>query len=343
MNKIDHLLLLLLVLVFSSCRDDDDTNESQSLEGDVLIVNEGNFGFGNASIGLYNSTDGNIIQKVFQQENEGRPIGDVVQSAIQIEDRIFIVVNNSNKIEVINRSNFEFVGDIQNLNSPRYILPVGPNKAYVSDLFEDKIYTIDLQTLSVTSTIATGGWTEEMILVNNQAFVCHVDSHQVWVIDVNTDQVVHKFNTHEQPQHIEKDRDGMLWVSCSGGLSEGVAALYKINPNSLQVENILSPLDTIKKLSEIEMNANGDEILYLSSGDLFRVGIQDTILPDIPLVNGNDALFYGLAVDDRTDEIYVIDAIDFLQRGVIFRYNQQGTQLSFFKGGIIPGDLLFLK
>lgn len=343
MKRIHKLIILLIAVLVFSCKDDDDGGQTQDLEGDVLIVNEGNFGFGNASISLYSTENKSITQKVFQQQNNGRPIGDVVQSAVEIDDRIFIVVNNSNKIEVVNRRSFEFEGDIQNLNSPRYILPINTNKAYVSDLFEDKIYIIDPQTLGVFSTITTSGWTEEMILVNNQAFVCHVDSHQVWVIDVTNDQVIYKFDTHEQPQHIEEDKDGMLWVSCSGGLNGGVAALYKINPSSLQVEEILNPKDSTQGIGEIEMNAAKDQLLYLSSGDLYRVGIQDTTLPSVPFVSGSGSLFYGLAVDDRTDEIYVIDAIDFLQRGVIFRYNTQGQQLSFFKAGIIPGDLIFLN
>ena len=63
---------------------------------DVLIGCEGNFGWGNASISLYNPTDNSITNTIFQNIN-GYAIGDVLQSITEYNGKLFVVVNNSGK------------------------------------------------------------------------------------------------------------------------------------------------------------------------------------------------------------------------------------------------------
>ena len=142
-----------------------------------------------------------------------------------IDNKGFIVVNNSSKIEVVDISNFKSLGSISPFNSPRYILPISKNKAYVSDLYEGKISIIDPEQQTIIGSISTGGWTEEMHLANNKAFVCHMDSAQILVIDVQSDQIINRIKTPVEPNKILQDVNGNLWVACSGGFSEDYTAL----------------------------------------------------------------------------------------------------------------------
>lgn len=340
--KESKFIAIILSLFLFACKDDDTVEPVTTGEATVLIVNEGNFGFGNASLSLYNPTSNEVNQKIFQVNNNGRPIGDVAQSATVIDDRIFIVVNHSNKIEVVNRSDFNSVGSIKDLNSPRYILPISPTKAYVSDLYEDKIYIINPQTLAVSGTIESKGWTEEMTLINNKAFVCHADSNQVWVIDVTTDEVIHKINTHIEPLSIRLDQNNQLWLRCSGGLNSGQGVLYKIDPLTFEVKKIITTFHGRQKLGQIEIDKNGHFLYCLIEGDIYRYKIDDTDLPTLPFIKGANRLFYDLGYDSVNHELYVCDAIDYLQRGVVTRYNTLGEEGNTFKVGIIPGNILFL-
>ena len=61
----------------------------------------------------------------------GRPLGDVPNSMIINGYLAYIVVNNSGKIEVINRNSLESVATINGLISPRNMAVVNDNKAYV--------------------------------------------------------------------------------------------------------------------------------------------------------------------------------------------------------------------
>lgn len=334
---------LLMLLLFSCKQEDDGNNDVEVGNARVVILNEGNYNFGNASISLYNNESKTVDNKIFQSNNSGRPIGDVVQSALQIEDRLFIIVNNSSKIEILDAGNFKSLGSIQNLNSPRYISLINNEKAYVSDLYEDKISVINPQTLSVIKTIEIKGWVEEMIVLDDKVFVCHVDSNQVWVIDALTDQVIDKINTHVQPQYIKEDLNGNLWVACTGGFNGMPSALYQIDGKTNAVLKVLEQTDSTKRIGEIDLDSKKEKIFYISPSGLYELPIVNSNLSDIPRVAANNRIFYGISVDPITDDIYVCDAIDYQQKGVVYRFDQAFQQIDVFKVGIIPGDVYFLN
>ena len=333
----------ILIITLFGCKSDDDGIEPVEVnEANVLILNEGNFNFGNASLSMYNETSKEVQDKVFQANNQGRPIGDVVQSVVQMNNELFVLVNNSSKIEVVNMQTMNAVGSIQQLNSPRYMVVANANKAYVSDLYEDKIYVINPSARTIIKTIATKGWIEEMTIVNNKLYATHVDSNQVWIFDVITDSLQAKLNTHEQPQFVESDKDGNVWVSCTGGFSGGISALYQINSRADSVLRTFEPTISGFSFGEIEMNGAKDEINFLGNGGLYRMYISNQNLPTSPIIAESNRLFYGFSIHPRTNEVYICDALDYQQKGVVLRYDYAGNQIDAFKVGIIPGDVYFL-
>jgi hypothetical protein len=48
-------------------------------------------------------------------------------------------------------------------------------------------------------------------------------------------------------------------------------------------------------------------------------------------------LYYGLTVCPRTGDVYVADAIDYVQQGMIYRYSKERVLIDEFYVGIIPG------
>ncbi|MFB1022593.1 MAG: hypothetical protein QMC40_07525, partial [Vicingaceae bacterium] len=283
-----QLIYVLILVVVFSCRKDDNADGPVEIDNaNVLILNEGNFNFGNASLSLYNDRDNSVDNKIFQSNNNGRPIGDVVQSATQIGDELFVVVNNSSKIEVLNASTLQSKTSIQQLNSPRYIEVATTQKAYVSDLYEDKLYIIDPTNHSVTKTIETKGWIEEMAIANGKLYLTHVDSNQVWVLDSTTDSLLYKIDVHIQPQFIEVDADDNVWVSCSGGFNGGKSALYHIQTSNDSIVSILEGIAVEDKIGEIEMNSTKDELYYIGKNGLYKMSINDLQLPENSFIDQN--------------------------------------------------------
>ena len=71
----------------------------------------------------------------------------------------------------------------------------------------------------------------------------------------------------------------------------------------------------------------------------------DKRIPDLPfIVSENTSLyggFYSLGIDPINSEIYVGDAIDHRQNGIVHRYAPSGKLIDEFKVGISPGNFGF--
>lgn len=60
-------------------------------------------------------------------------------------------------------------------------------------------------------------------------------------------------------------------------------------------------------------------------------------LPMQPFLPYNNTLYYGLTINPVNSEVYIADAIDYVQNGVVLRYSPDGELLDEFYVGIIPG------
>lgn len=307
----------------------------------VFIINEGNFSWGNGSISFYNPKKKYVENNIFKKKNS-RPLGDVVQSMTVINQKGYIVVNNSQKIEVVNINDFKSINTIYGLNSPRYILPVSNDKLYVTDLYDNAISIIDISTNSIIKKIKTSGWTENLLASNNKVYVCNVKKGNLLIINPYTDTIQDSITLSAGAKYIVKDSTGYLWVLCDGDLGTDYPALYKITPVYDTIVNKLSFPDINSSPSNLCINKFGNKLFYLNN-DVFAMDIFSNQLPLVPVINNNNKLFYALGIDPTNDDIYVSDAVDYVQEGIILRYDKNYTLLDSFKVGIIPGAFVFFE
>ncbi|MGB0851494.1 MAG: DUF5074 domain-containing protein, partial [Bacteroidia bacterium] len=112
------IILVAFGVAFSGCKDDEEAPDINILGGEILIANEGNFGWGEGTLSLYNSSEKSIQNEVYKNKND-EPIGNVFQSIAFVNGMYFFVANNSGKI-VLTDSSFMKVGEVTGLTSPRY-------------------------------------------------------------------------------------------------------------------------------------------------------------------------------------------------------------------------------
>lgn len=333
---------LLLLFFFLSCRKDHPPVPVQEEvllgnTGNVLVMNEGNYMFGNAKVTYYSKSNGSTVTDLFESTN-GFSIGDVLQSAKLHNGKIYFVVNNSGKIVVCDPLNLEQLQTISGLTSPRYFYPVSNSKAYVSDLYANKIWVVDLVNNVVSSSIACNGWTEQMHEMYGEVFVTNYESGKLYVIDEALDVITDSIALTEGASGIVEDKFGKLWVMCSGNSTTSVpAALYKINPITKAIEGTIALSGSPSKIA---INPDGDVLYYLNNG-VYSLSISSAVESSSPFIPQGSALFYGLGVDPSNGDIYVSDAIDYIQHGKVYIYGSNGTYLRQFNAGIIPGDFLF--
>ena len=60
-------------------------------------------------------------------------------------------------------------------------------------------------------------------------------------------------------------------------------------------------------------------------------------LPLRPFLPYKNTLYYGLTVNPKNGDVYVADAIDYVQKGMVYRYSKECELLDQFYVGIIPG------
>ncbi|MBX2972862.1 MAG: YncE family protein [Flavobacteriales bacterium] len=332
----------MLLLTLTACRKD---KPEPSIDrpitigdGGVYIVNEGNFQWGNASVGYYDIASGNSTEDLYQPAN-GVGVGDVLQSMTLHNGRAYLVVNNSNKVVAVDPNTFIATATITGFNSPRYLLPVSNAKAYVTDLYANAISIVDLNSHTITGHIACRGATEELALAHGKAFVTNTLRNYVYVIDTATDQLVDSIAVSRGGNSIVEDARGRLWVACNGG-GGTQPALYRIDPATLQVEAMFAFGSSAAR--PWRLTTNGDHtMLYFLNDHVYRMAVTDDALPSTPFIPANDRNFYGLGVDPHNGTVYVADAIDYTQRGVVFRYAADGSVMEGFLAGRIPGGFVF--
>ncbi|MFM7022754.1 MAG: DUF5074 domain-containing protein [Flavobacteriales bacterium] len=334
-----HFLIALIFLSLVSCIKDKppvDHNKVDLTSSGVYIVNEGNFQFGNASVSYYDIAANSAQEDVFKSVNN-KALGDVAQSMYAANGRLYIVVNNSGKIEVVDTSTFISSGKITGLISPRFFVPVNSTKAYVSDYLANAISVVDLSTSSVSGSIPCTGWTEEILLSNGKVFVTNMQRDKVYVINTTTDVITDSIAVNYSSNSIQQDKNGKIWVLC-GGDSKISGGLHRINPTTLKVE--ASFTFASGNPWRLKMNGSKDTLYFLNKG-VYAFPITASALPSQALIAEGNRSYYGLGVDPLSGVIYVADAMDYVQKSTIYRYTANGTLLSSFKAGINSSDFYF--
>ena len=335
------LALLVLVAVFGSCKDPEPPVEPDPIDyrNGIFVLNEGNFNWGNASMDFIDG-EGELHEKVFQEEN-GAPLGDVAQSLHEFGGDLYVVVNNSGKVERLNGSDLKVRRTLTGFTSPRHFHFLSSEKAYVTDLFADAISVVNPQTGASLGEIAVGGWTEDLLSVGGKTFVAQTGTDQILVIDNGTDALVDSFFVGREPNSLVVDALGLVWALCSGGLQDEEPRLVRFDAGSHAIQDAFVFGDSSQSPGNLVIDPSGQE-LYFLNGDVYAMEIGATSLPAQPLVAAGSRVLYHLEVEDGTGNLFVTDAVDYVQRGNLMEYNVRGDLLREWKTGIIPGDLLFL-
>ena len=348
MKKINPIILLLLLFVASCHKDNPPTKPNPGELGKgIFIVNEGNFNSGNASLTYYESETKKTTSQLFYKQNSA-PLGDVAQSITVYGEKAYIVVNNSGIIYVINRKTAMFEGKITDLVSPRHILFIDDNKAYISDLSSSKLTIINPQDFTILGKIEIGRTSEEMLKIGDEVFIANWSAYnqsktnnQIMIVNSLQDILIDSITVGIEPNSMVIDKNGMLWVLCSGGFENTEkASLWQINPAERKVLQTIVFPDINNSPTALEINKEGDR-LYFINQSVFRMSINETQIPTEPFIQGVAELPYAISVDKQNNEIYLSDVLDYTRNGLVYHFNPEGQILDTISAGIIPGSIGF--
>lgn len=362
------ILLILLSLYISACRKDAQVipeeqdrvlpaDPSRQLQG-FYLVNEGNMGMNKASLDYMDFSTGIYRRNIYNQQNPGQinGLGDVGNDIAIYGSKLYVVVNASNKVEVMDAKTGKRIRQI-NVTNARYIT-FNAGKAYVSAYLgkigvpnapNGVVIQIDTTSLTEEKRVEVGRQPEEMAIVGQKLYVANSGGYtplnydtRVSVVDLNSFTVVKNIEVAINLHRVKADRYGDIYVTSRGNYLDIHSKIFVIDTKT----------DEIKTRFDIGASnlAIDDDIAYFYGSEwsnntgkfTLSYGMLDVkeekILSKKFITDGTAAnimIPYGIAVDKYTKEVFVTDARDYVSPGVLYCFDPSGKK----KWSVVTGDI----
>lgn len=382
MNKIQFFLIFLpLLLVATGCREDElvvpteydiiiDFPRSDSKVRGFYIVNEGNMGSNKCTLDYYDYFTGLYARNFYAEKNPNviKELGDVGNDIGIYGSKMYVVVNCSHKVEVLNARTGVRLGQIDIPNC-RYVR-FHRGKAYVSSYVgpvliapnapKGAVFEVDTTSLKVTNKVSVGYQPEEMEVVDDYMYVANSGGYRAPNYD-NTVSVIQMVDFKQVQQipvginlhRLKKDKYKKLWVTSRGD--------YQTRPSRLYVMakkpgfNQMVVTDTLPVACS-NMAIHGDSLYYYATewnnytaSNTISYGIIDIRSKQVVsknfITDGTDrniTIPYGIAVHPETGDIFVTDAKNYVSSGTLYCFSPQGKKKWSVRTGDIPAHIAFL-
>ncbi|MFL9843678.1 YncE family protein [Flavobacterium rhizosphaerae] len=353
MNFNKLFLVTLLGVFMASCSNDDNGLETPSgaYADGVIVLNQGGFLAGNSSVSFISDAF-ELENNIYSAVNGGALLGDTGQDIGFNDDLAYIVMNASNKIEVVDRYTFDHVATISaGLENPRYIA-FDDNKAFVTNwgdasiATDDYVAVIDLDANTIVTTIPVAEGPERIVENNGKLYVSHYGGYgfgnSVSVINTNANTVSNTISVGDRPNFMEV-KDNKLYVLSEGlpnyASAETTGKLQVIN---LSNNTVVSTLNFAGIQHPTNMVLEDGKIYYTIGADVFTMQKDAATLPAEPAFSTTAQEVSGIyAFNVSEDHIYVADAVDYSQEGKVYVYSATGALQHNYTVGVIPCGFYF--
>jgi hypothetical protein len=136
------------------------------------------------------------------------------------------------------------------------------------------------------------------------------------------------------------DNQGRIWFGMDADSIHNIpATIYCLNSDMSLNKKIVMPTGHVAY--NLKVNGTGDEIYYFDNNGVNAISINDTASSANPLIPVNGRNLYGLGVDPKYGDVYLSDALDYVQRSKVYRYDASGNLKDSFLAGVISGNFVF--
>jgi len=314
------------------------------------VLNEGAFmGDPDASVTEIDLEDMSVRQNVFQSQNS-RPLGDILQSALIEDDRMYLVVNNSQKIEVVDPQTLTSIETIitPDGSSPRYIEMVNDD-LFVTDLYGQYVYVYNKISFELTDSVQVGMNPDGIAEVNDFLFVANSGfgfEKTVSVILGQSKEVTATIEVYDNPGTVREVND-MIWVMSVGRYDDWNTDANEQTPGALQM--IDPSTQTVVKSFEFDghpgdfvVDEDSKKVFVNFDGAVRQLDYSGTDIVDEGAVIENTSI-YALYFDEEGNRLIASEVQSFDQRAVVIFYNQDFSGDTTITAGIAPGDFVMIE
>ena len=369
------ILLAALLLSLAGCRTvdpvipSDPTPVGSGDAGDIFgffLLNEGNMGSNKCTLDFYDYATGIYSKNIFPERNPEivQELGDVGNDMAIYGSRLWVVVNCSNLVEVIDvRTGWH----IEQISIPNCrSISFKDNYAYVSSYAGPVeidpnsrlgyVAKIDTSSLEIIDTCTVGYQPEEMAIVGDYLYVANSGGYRVpdydntvSVIDLHIFREIQKIEVAPNLHRMEADAYGNIWVSSRGDYYDIPSMTFVINSENNSI------CDVLDLLACTDMTLCGDSLYvysntwnYFTQSNDINYAIVDVKTHQVVtrnfITDGTEQQFqnpYGIAVNPNNHDIFITDARDYVTPGKIYCFSPDGKLKWQANTGDIPSRIVF--
>lgn len=302
-------------------------NEAPGLlpPGSVLILNEGNFMRGNASLSSYQPDSQKVAHQLYQQANDQLPLGDVAQDLRQIGAHFFLSLNNSGLVLKLQKASLKEEARSRSLGTPLYMAQRG-DSLLVTDLYKAQIHVLSLSSLESRGKIKLPFSARHLAWWQGRlALGCE---RGLMLLNASTTAFDTLLPTPVPLRQMKRGLQQDLWVL---GQYTGQDSLLRWQDIHQKPKTYALPsAEDAQFLKRV-----GDSLYGMTGKTVWRLSLREPTQGPQPWISTSAQTPYALGVDPYRGECYVADALNFDQRARIFRYGPQEALQDSFRAGPI--------
>jgi YVTN family beta-propeller protein len=344
------IFLFAVFLSLISCKKDKpepDPEAPATLKNGWLILNEGLFQQNNSHLSWVDLETGITNNEIFEQK-ASRPLGDTGNDIIIYGAKIYVCVNVSSTIEVMDRSSGNFIKQISmqsggQAKQPRYM--VGANgKLYVS-CYDGYVDVIDTVSMQVSQRIKVGANPEELVVSNGKLYVANsgglnypdVDS-TISVISLATHQELKKITIGPNPGPVAVDSQGEIYAISRGDYGSIPSRLHRIDSNADSlIQTFTEQISSISRMKD-------QFIVTVKEGQTSRITtlncLNETLAAGQLFTYSQFTTLYKIQYLSTRDKIYCFDAMSYTNSGYVHEFSTSGQEIRKYKVGLIPSQII---
>ena len=375
-------IMILAMFVFYSCREDElvvpteydiinDPPLPNSKVRGFYLVNEGNMGSNKCTLDYFDYQTGLYARNFYAERNPNviKELGDVGNDIQIYGSKLYVVVNCSHKVEVLDARTGVRIGqvNIPNCRYIRFYKGAAYVSAYVGPVLIDPtapkgaVYKVDTTSLAVKAKVTVGYQPEEMEIIDDYMYVANSGGYRPPVYD-NTVSVI-QMEDFKQVQQIpvginlhrlKKDKYKKLWVTSRGNYENVPSRLFVLSKRPGYNQMIVT--DTIPVACS-NMAFYGDSLYYYATEwnnytqkNTINYGIINIKTKKVVsknfITDGSEkdiTIPYGIAIHPETGDIFVTDAKNYVSSGTLYCFDRNGKRKWSVRTGDIPAHICFLR
>lgn len=349
--KLRIYFLLMAVICTISCSKDDTVLPEISVTDagaqGVYILNEGLMNMNNTTLTYYDFNSGTKNEDIFLQANN-RHIGDTGNDMKRYGSKLYIVVNVSERIEIIDGNTAKSLAQITLTGKQPRRIAFYKNKAYVS-CYDGNVVRIDTATLAIDATIAAGANPEGLCVANGKLYVANSGGlnypnygNTVSVYDLNSFKYIKDIIVEMNPYAIMSDKYGDVYLVSRGNYGTIPYSFHRID----------SQLDTVVQNMNIQvLNFTiYDDYAYLYSYNfndkkswikVLNINTEKLVKEQFITDGTSIETPYCIQVNPSNQDVYIADAYQFTVNGDLYCFDKNGKKKFQVEVGLNPSSIVF--